>query len=102
MYDVERSPRFSSTINDLKTEFPRVEAPITAVCAILRNRGGEGFGGVSVAEDWRYFKVDAAPGVPGLNVFFRVDESQKKVFLIRADRIGVIEQCASNGDPDED
>jgi hypothetical protein len=86
MYELERSSNFSGTINALREEFPRIDAPIDAVCSLLCIRGGEGFGIVSV-RDWHYFKVEAAPGVPGLNVFFSVDEQRKKVFLVRADRI---------------
>jgi len=85
MYEVIWMDRFKDTIAELKTSYPRVEAPIMAVAGILQIRADEAFPFIVGREGWKVFGIEAAPGVPKLNIYFFVDEENKQALLMRAE-----------------
>lgn len=86
MYEIEELPRFTRAMDELNESYPRVKRAVRAAIKVLSIRPSEIFATVVIGrEDWRAFKLDAAPGVPAMNVFYRVDEAQNKVYIIRAD-----------------
>jgi hypothetical protein len=88
-YAVQQLPQFAEMMARLCPRYARLQAAIDAACIVLAIRPSEVFTSIVVGRDeWKAFGVEAAPGVPALNVYYRIDEANKTVYLIRGDECG--------------
>jgi hypothetical protein len=77
-YAVHQLPRFAEAMARLCPRYHRLQAAIDAASIVLEIRPSEVFTSLVVGRDeWKAFGVEAAPGVPSLNVYYRLGDHPK-------------------------